>query len=168
MNCTSKWAAREFFHVLPGLVFFYLAFNLINYTESLMFREENIRSFGFFSVLLAAAIVAKVLLVIDHLPVLWIFRNKPLIYDVVWKTLIYSLVVLLIRYLTVLYPFNHLRGEGVDYDTFQAGVDWTRFWAIQIWYVVLFFVFSLGREMVRVIGKKKLLRLLFGSPHKDS
>lgn len=162
MGKFKKRAIEEFLTVLPGLVFFFLAFNLINYTEALMFRHEDIRAFGFLEVLIAAGIVAKILLVIDHLPIIAMFRKKPLIYDVFWKTGIYSLVTFAVRYLSILYPFVDFEEKTIDFERFWLAVEWTRFWAIQIWYVVLFLVFALGRELVRVIGKDKIRRILFG------
>lgn len=162
MKKYTQWIIQEFFHVLPGLIFFFIAFNLINYTESLMFRAEDVKAFSFFAVLLGAGVVAKILLVFDHLPVITLFRKKPLIYNILWQTMIYSLVALLIRYLTNLYPFTQFQERTVYYESFRAAVDWTRFWAIQIWYIVLFFVFTLTRELIRVIGKEKIARILFG------
>lgn len=153
---------EEFFTILPGLIFFFIAFNLINYTEALMFHAEDVKAFSFFAVLLGAGLVAKILLIIDHLPVITLFKNKPLIYDILWKTTIYSLVALFIRYLTILFPFAQFEERSIDYESFRSAVDWTRFWAIQIWYIVLFFVFSLARELIHVIGKEKILRILFG------
>lgn len=153
---------KESFTILPALVFFFIAFNLINYTEALMFHAEDIRPFNFFAVLIGAGVVAKILLVIDHLPVITLFQKKPLIYDILWKTAIYSLVALLIRYLTALYPFIQIEERSIHYESFRAVVDWTRFWAIQIWYIVLFFMFSLARELIHVLGKEKISRILFG------
>lgn len=162
MARVRKWISEEFFRVLPGLIFFYLAFNLINYTEALMFRSEKARTFGFFTVLIAAGVVAKILLLIDHLPVISVFKKKPLIYGILWKTLIYGFVAFVIRYLTVLYPFYKWKEHSLDYERFLSSIDWTRFWAIQIWYTLLFFVFALSRAVIRAVGKERFYLLLFG------
>jgi hypothetical protein len=162
MQRIGKWIVAEFLRILPGLIFFFLAFNLINYTEALMFRRDQVKTFSFPTILIAAGVVAKILLIIDHLPVISMFRKKPLIYDIVWKTFLYSTVALLIRYLTLLFPFIGIEKRSVDFDRFHAAIDWTRFWAIQIWYVILFFAFTLAREVTRAIGREKLQKLLFG------
>ena len=52
----------------------------------------------------AALVVAKVMLLADLLPFVNRFPEKPLIYNVVWKTLIYVLAALVVHYLEHLVP----------------------------------------------------------------
>jgi hypothetical protein len=40
---------------------------------------------------------------------------------------------------------------------------WAHFWAIQLWLVVLIFVYCTGRELVRVIGRERVMQLFFGT-----
>jgi hypothetical protein len=41
---------------------------------------------------------------------------------------------------------------------------WPHFWAIQIILLLLILVYCTARELARVIGKEKMLRLFFGPP----
>jgi hypothetical protein len=95
----------EFLNVLPAVVFFFLAFNLINITHALFFHKQQIAVYSELHLLIAAAIAGKVLSLVDLLPFLNVFHGKPLIYATLWKTSIYSLGALLFRYCDFLAPF---------------------------------------------------------------
>jgi hypothetical protein len=41
-------------------------------------------------------------------------------------------------------------------------VVWPRFLAVQIWFLVLFFFYSVIVELVRVLGKERLIEMFFG------
>ncbi|MBS0615196.1 MAG: hypothetical protein JSR58_01425 [Verrucomicrobia bacterium] len=147
-----QWLKSQFFHILPAFIFFYVSFALINFTEGLMMKDAGMQAFGSVAVLLAAAIVAKVLLAIDSLPFLNIFPTRPLIYNVVWKTLLYTLGSLGVRLL------NRVWNDYFD-DTM---LHWREFWAIQIWYLMLFSVFVSARDLTYEIGLKKVRQMFFG------
>jgi hypothetical protein len=41
-------------------------------------------------------------------------------------------------------------------------VVWPHFWAIQLWLLVLLFVYCAMRELVRAIGPREVRRMFFG------
>jgi hypothetical protein len=45
---------------------------------------------------------------------------------------------------------------------FMAETVWPHFWLIQIWLLVLFFVYCSLRELVRAIGRDKVIKMFFG------
>lgn len=154
---------QEVLAVLPPTIFFFLAFQIIALTRMLMLRQHGIPFSGFAPATVGALIVGKVVLLTDKLPFVNRFPDKPLIYNVIWKTFIYVLAAFLVRYVEHTLPFV---GE---YGTIRAAthqvlseVVWPRFWAIQIWLTVLFFVYSSFRELVRVIGRDEVVRMFFG------
>jgi hypothetical protein len=52
-------------------------------------------------------------------------------------------------------PANrHLWGEIV----------WPHFWAIQLWLIVLIFVYCATRELIRAIGRPQVQMMFFGDP----
>jgi hypothetical protein len=95
----------EVLSVLPAVVFFFLALNLINISHALLFHKQQIAVERELHLLIGAAIAGKVLTVVDLLPFLNVFHGRPLIYTTVWKTSIYSLGALLYRYCDRLAPF---------------------------------------------------------------
>jgi hypothetical protein len=86
-----------------------------------------------------------------------------LIYNVAWKTLIYLLAATLIHYLERLIDFWRRAGGLVAGNKeLLAKIVWPHFWAIQIILFVLIVMYCTMHELVRVIGRDKVLRIFFG------
>jgi len=154
---------REFLQVLPPTIFFFFAFNIVAITDALTLRGHGIQVSSILGATILALIVAKVMLVGDHLPFMNKFPDKPLMYNMAWKTFIYVLAILLVRYVEELIPF--LKKEGGFMEANQhllREMVWPRFWAIQIWLVVLFFFYSALVEFVHALGKERVIKMFFG------
>ncbi|MBS0624750.1 MAG: hypothetical protein JSS32_01715 [Verrucomicrobia bacterium] len=158
-----EWLKKQFLHLLPPFVFFFIAFNLLNVTEGIGNDTGNFELFSFFNVFLASVIVAKVLIVVDNLPWIDIFPEKPLIYNVLWKTWIYGFVAFIFRiafrYLPLAYQAKSWAGGK---DLFLEQVDWILFFTIQGWYFILFALFVSIRELVLLAGTDKARKSFFG------
>jgi hypothetical protein len=86
-----------------------------------------------------------------------------LIYNIVWKTSIYVLAVMLARYLERFIPFLKEDGGIVGAHLhLMHEIVWPRFPAIHIWFMVLFCLYSVLVELVRVLGKERMIKLFFG------
>jgi hypothetical protein len=97
------------------------------------------------------------------LPMINPFPNKPLIYNVAWKTLIYLLAATLIHYLERLIDFWRQTGSFVAGNRkLLAEIIWPHFWAIQVILFVLIAMYCTTHELVRVVGREKVLRIFFG------
>ncbi len=98
------------------------------------------------------------------IPLINRFSERPLIYNVAWKTLVYIVIALLVRYVEHLIPFIREHGSlTVANRQLLHEVVWPHFWAIQIWFLVLFFFYCALRELVRVIGKDRVIHIFFGA-----
>jgi hypothetical protein len=158
-----SWLKKEFRRILPAFLFFLASFLLIQMTEGRMLKEGGIQAAGFFTILIAAGVVAKVLVLVDHFSFINLFPKKPLIYNVIWKMFVYSVASLFIRLLFRIIPFLWASaGYEINIRNFQASVYWVEFWAIQAWYVMLFTVYVLFRELIRAVGHEKVKRIFFG------
>ena len=154
---------HEFLQILPPTIFFFFTFNIVAITTALILRGEGIKGTSILGATVLALIVAKVMLIADHMPFMNRFPDKPLMYNIAWKTFIYVLAILLVRYVEHLIPF--LKGEGSFIEANQhllREMVWPRFWAVQIWLVVLFFFYSTLVELVRALGKERVLKMFFG------
>ncbi len=84
-----KWLKREIIELLPAVVFFFVAFNLIVLTDTLTTEEYGVRVFSFLAATVGAIVVAKAVLLANLLPFVGRYGGKPLIYPSLWRTLLY-------------------------------------------------------------------------------
>ena len=154
---------EEFFKLLPPTIYFFVALHIVALIHSLMMKAAGISPLSSVSIAVAALVMGKVVLLADLLPLINRFPNKPLIYNVTWKTSIYLLVSVLIHYLEHLIEFWRKTGSFITgNEKLLAEIVWPHFWAIQILLLVLILMYCTMHELVRVIGREKVLRIFFG------
>lgn len=150
-------------NVVPVFLFFLVFFSIINETESFLFRMAGLPPISFLDVAIAAALFAKIFLVLDHLPVSRLFIKKPLIYHVVFKTVFYWIVSFIVRMGTRFFHYLVLgQGLAVEWHLFSTQINWRLQISIQSWCVMLLFLFVGVRELSRVIGREKMRNIFFG------
>jgi hypothetical protein len=163
MTKLSTKLKEEFFALLPPTIFFFMALHIVAFVRVLMLKGTGISPSSSISIAVAALILGKAVLIADMLPMINRFPNKPLIYNVAWKTFIYLVVATLIHYLERLVDFWRQTGSFVSgNEKLLAEIVWPHFWAIQIILFVLIVMYCMMHELVRVIGKEKALRIFFG------
>ncbi len=154
---------HEFLLVIPPTVFFFITFCLLITTQRLIDKEYGIPLAGFGGALVGALIVGKVVLVVDNLRFMNKFPEKPLIYNVVWKTGIYFLATLLVRYLEHVVPLVVKFGNFAEaHEYLWEKIVWPHFWLIQMWLIVLFFAYCSLREMIRAMGTREFAAMFLG------
>src|SRR6266513_1372868 len=163
MTKLSTKLKKEFFELLPPTIFFFVALHIVAFVRVLMLKGTGISPTSSISIAVAALILGKAVLIADLLPMINRFPHKPLIYNVAWKTLIYLLMATLIHYLERLIDFwRHTGSFAAANKELLTKIVWPHFWAIQIILFVLIVMYCIIHELVRVIGKKKVLRIFFG------
>ena len=154
---------EEFFKILPPTIFFFVALHIVMFIRVLMLEGTGLKPSSSISIAVAALILGKAVLIADLVPMINRFPNKPLIYNVAWKTLIYWLMATLIHYIERLIDFWRQTGGFVaGNQKLLAEIIWPHFWAIQIVLFVLIAMYCMMHELVRVIGKEKAMRIFFG------
>lgn len=155
----------ELYEVLPPTIFFFIAFHIVALFRSLMLRQYGVRMSALAGATMAALLVGKVVLLTDKLPYVNRFPEKPLIYNVVWKTIIYVLAALIVHALEHLIPLWWRTGSLTTASQRLINeVVWPHFWAIQLWLIVLLFIYCALREFVRAIGADQASKMFFGMP----
>ena len=154
---------EEFFAILPPTIFFFVALHLLTFIRVLMAKGSHFQPLSTMSIAVASLILGKAVLIADLLPPINRYPNKPLAYNIVWKTMIYLVMASFIHYLERLIDFSRQAGGIVaGNEKLLAEIVWPRYWAVEIILFLLILAYCTARELVRVIGKEKILRLFFG------
>ena len=154
---------EEFLAVLPPTIFFFVTLHIVTIIRVLIAKGSQFQPLSTISIAVAALILGKAVLIADMLPAVNRFPEKPLIYNVAWKTAIYLVVAAVIHYLERLFDFSgQAGGIAAGNEKLLADIVWPHFWAVQIILFVLILMYCTARELVRVIGKDKVLRIFFG------
>ena len=158
-----KKLKEEFFKILPPMIFFFIALHIVAFIHALMLKKTGIAPSSSVSIAVAALILGKAVLIADILPLINRFPNRPLIYNVAWKTVIYWLISVAIHYVERLIEFwRHAGSFDAANQKLLAEIVWPHFWAIQIILFVLIAMYCTVHELVRVIGREKVMRIFFG------
>jgi len=154
---------EEFFKLLPPTIFFFVALHIVMFIRILMLEGTGLSPYSSASIAVTALILGKAVLLADMVPMINRFPNRPLIYNVAWKTLIYWLMATLIHYMERLIDFWRQAGSLVAGNRkLLSEIVWPHFWAIQIVLFVLIAMYCMMHELVRVVGKEKVMRIFFG------
>ncbi|PRY06157.1 hypothetical protein [Paraburkholderia sp. BL25I1N1] len=160
---------HEIMKAMPPTVFFFFILHVVSLIRSLMVKGTGLSIPTTTSVLIASLILGKSVLVADMLPFINRFPDKPLIWNVSWKTLMYAIVALIVHYLERLYEYwKEAPNLIVANHALMADISWARFWAIQILLVTLILMYCAIAELARVIGRHRLKTIFFGplpAPH---
>ena len=154
------WWLAQVRHTLPAVIFFFIGFNLILWTQQMVLLQHGIPFSGFLAATLAALLVGKAVLVTDHLPFMRRFEGAPLIQPILFKSLIYWAVTFVVR---IVDGYVHFLGDGgASADFFPYLVDkfsWPRFFLVQVWLMVLFMIYVTIHELNTLFGDGELPRL---------
>ena len=159
---------KDSLEILPPMMYFFFAFILILTTKRMILSEYQISWTGFGAAVAGAILAGKVvMMVVDKLPFVNKFPDRPLVYNTLWKSLLYFLAALVVSYLNQLvHFFRHYESLMEANRHLWAEVVWPHFWLLQMWLVVLFLIFCAMRELIRVLGREKFIHLFFGG-HSD-
>jgi hypothetical protein len=157
-----RFAIEEFREVLPPTVFFAIGFNLIELTTQLLLDDYLVRFANFMVATAAALLVGKAVLVANRLPFLNRFDTAPLIRPILFKTVVYTVVVFLVRFLERLVEYGFHGGTVMALPGYIVHhFSWHRFAAVQIWTFVLFLLYTSATELNARLGHGELTRHLF-------
>ena len=165
MNKVFEKLKEEFLAVLPPTIFFFIALHIVGLVRVLMTKGTGLPVTSSAQIAIAALIIGKAVLLADLWPPINRFPEKPLIYNIVWKTVIYYVVASVIHYLERLYDFAKEAGGIVaGNEKLLSEMVWPHFWALQIILLVIILNYCVIRELGRVLGEKRMIRMFFREP----
>src|SRR5438067_2827322 len=113
MTKLSSKLKEELFALLPPTIYFFVALHIVAFVRVLMLKKTGIAPSSSISIAVAALIMGKAVLIADMLPAINRFPDKPLVYNVAWKTFIYLLMSVLIHYIERLIEFWRQTGSFI-------------------------------------------------------
>ncbi|CAN1210089.1 hypothetical protein TUMEXPCC7403_07830 [Tumidithrix helvetica PCC 7403] len=142
-------------HLLPVWLYFFIAFNTLAFTKALMLQDYGIKVSTFASATIGSLVVAKVVLLVGYLPFFEPFPKIPIIYNVGWKTLLYSFVGFIFQFIE----------HAISSRNFASALEELgrlHFWALQIWLVLLLLIWCITQELIHVIGAHRMKEIVLG------
>ena len=165
------WLARvghfllhEFRQMLPPTIFFFLGFNLILFTKRLILEDYLIQFTGFFLATVSALVIGKAVLVAEMMPLLRRFDGEPLAKPILFKTVVYTLLVFVARLLEAFIHYvagGGVVGRGGFIEEQLGSFSWHRFIATQMWIFVLFLAYVTANEFNQLLGDGELFKIFF-------
>jgi len=163
MGSVMHKVKEEFAKAIPPTLFFFVILHIVAAIRALMIKGSGVPLPVTASVLIASLVLGKSVLVADMLPFINRFPDKPLIWNVSWKTLIYNLVALAVHYLERLYEYWKEAPNFIEANSMVwTSVNWPRFLAVQILLLTLIFMYCVISELARVIGPQRLKAMFLG------
>ena len=149
-------------HLLPPTLYFFVAFNVITFTTNLLAHNYWFHLTSFILASTLALVVGKVVLVVDKIRIIDRFRGAPLIQPILYKTVFYSVVVLIVRILEKVVHFAFdANGFGAAFQAAIHDFTWHRFVAVHLWIFVCFLIYVTATELDALVGDGQLRRLFF-------
>ena len=156
---------EEIGKILPPAIFFFITLHIVALVRALMLKGTGIPVTSSLTVTVAALTLGKAVLIADALPIINRYPDKPLAYNVVWKTTIYFVAATVVHYLENLYDFwKETGGLVAANQKLLAEIIWPHFWATELLLFVILFMYCTMRELVRVIGPHKVREMFFDAP----
>ena len=160
---------NEFLEMLPPTIFFFVVFHIIVFVRALMAEQYGITITSSASATIGALIVGKSILIANALPFFNWFRQKRLIYNVVWKIFLYVIIVFLFKFLEELIPLISKYGSILTAsEHLIEEIKWPQFWATNIILIVFLVIYSLATEVISVMGRKELIEIFLGPKNDHS
>ena len=162
LRSMSKAVLQEAKRAIAPALFFAIGFNLLVFTTNLLLHDYHVKVSSFLLATGGALVVAKAVLIADALPFFHRFDTAPLIQPVLFKSIVYFLVVCLARIVEQLLEYlGHGGTLGAIPDYATKLFSWNRFVAIQLWVFVLFIIYTFISELNTLFGDGELSQVLF-------
>jgi hypothetical protein len=164
----SRWsriwrrALLEGKSLLPTWLFFFVSFSLLRATQTVILQEFGPASLMPPSkVLVGSLIVAKGVRTVDALRLFARMKDQPVILAALFKSLVYFLVAFAFQYSEAVFQHRHL-GLSEATGAFVERMSHLHFWLIQVWLLILLFVYSATRTLAQRLGRGRFKHLFFG------
>lgn len=163
MNSVTAKLREEVRKLVPPTIYFFVSLHLIAIVRNLFLEGTDISLVPSLTVTVAALILAKAVLLADLLPFINRFPGKPMIYNIAWKTVIYTGFAGALHYLEQLIDFwGEAGGFVAGNRALVEQMVWPHFWAVQIFLLMLVSNYCVFGEFARVLGADTVKTMVLG------
>jgi len=157
------WLVDEMRLMLAATLYFAACFVLIMFLKQLLLAQYGIAFSGITAAIVVALVTAKVLIVLEKVPLGRWFGNQPAIVDVVARTTLYTVATM---FALLLEKAFESRAEHGGFLPAVARVfehrDVAQVWATTICVGLAFMAYNAFGILHRELGARQLWRIFFG------
>ena len=159
-----KFIIKESKEVFLVSSYFFLCFCVIVLLKKLFLAQHGIEFHGLPLAILGALILGKVVVILDKTSFGNAFKNSALFINVIWRSLIYSIIAFAALYAEQIYHHYHKSGSlnSAIFERFSER-DLDNFMATSICIFLSFLVYNIFSEIDRNLGKGQLFKMFFTS-----
>jgi hypothetical protein len=163
VNKIGAIVAKEIREALPATIFFLCLLHLIALTKAVSLDDYSVTALRATGATVGALIIAKAILVVEALPIARRFSGRRVV-QVLWKTLLYGIVVLLFRVVEELIPLVSKHGGLVPAaKAMYHEVSWPLFGVLALWILSGLLLYCLASELVHAMGPDRVKEILFST-----
>lgn len=163
MNKIISRVKELFLEILPAFIFFLVMFHLLLVGRVVILKRYGIPAESSAIAFVSAFIVAKVVLIANRIPFLNSYPGKPLIYNVILKTVVFSVLTMIFMLIEELVRLSGKMGGPANACSHMLeGFTWSYFLLREAWIFVLVLLYCAGAELTRVVGARRVREIFFG------
>lgn len=152
---------HELVSIVMVTLFFATWLSVMMVLKVLILEDYHIRFSGFSMVLIGALVLAKVVLILEHVSLGGWLRSQPVLMDVLMRTFLYALGTLVVMLLEKAFESRHEQGGfGPALATVFQHRDMPHVWANTICVTGALLFYILLAKLNRHIGSGGLVRVL--------
>lgn len=154
---------KEFKKALPPTLFFMAAFHISTLLRHLDEESLGVTTDRAVSATIAALVVGKVFLVLDNLGLNKFLLDRPMIYAMCLRTMVYSCFVSLAWCLEDFVPLllHHLTWQEAWQD-YRQDFSKPMFWANHLVLMLWVMAYAFSSMLIEIIGKERVLAVFLG------
>ena len=163
MSKVLKFMAHEFKEMLGITLYFLFAFGFVALIKLLVLAQNKIEYYRVIGVIAGAAIMSKIIMILDKTKLAKTFKGDALYKNILFKTILYTLVALIIVWLehAVKLWINAEYDWAEAWHEIQAHRDPNQMALVASASFITLLVFNTFQSIGEYLGEKSLFRWLF-------